>query len=67
MFNPKYQGLKFDPNIIPEDLVNQPTFKIDDIKRMNQDLISVFDQAMKSNTNDPELCSAMAILFFIKR
>jgi hypothetical protein len=34
---------------------------------MNLDLINVFDQAMKMNSNDPELCSAMAILFFIKR
>jgi len=43
ILNPKYQQLKFDPNIIPEDLVNLPTYKIDDIKRMNQDLINVFD------------------------
>jgi peroxin-5 len=34
---------------------------------MNQNLINVFDQAIKLNQNDPDIYSAMAILFFIKR
>lgn len=34
---------------------------------MNQNLINVFDQAIKIGGNDPDLYSAMAILFFIKR
>ncbi len=35
---------------------------------MNQNLINIFDQTIKfSNNSDPELYSAMAILFFIKR
>ena len=34
---------------------------------MNQNLINVFDQAIKINANDPDIYSAMAILFFIKR
>jgi hypothetical protein len=34
---------------------------------MNQNLINVFDQAIEIGGNDPDLYSAMAILFFIKR
>ena len=66
MLNPKYQ-MKGIENIIPEDMVNQPTYKVEDIKRVNDDLIKVFDEAAKMNPNDPELLSASAILFFIKR
>lgn len=48
-------------------MVNQATYKVDDIKRVNDDLIKVFDEAAKMNPNDPELLSAGGILFFIKR
>lgn len=34
---------------------------------MNQNLINVFKEAINLNPNDPEIYSAMAILFFIKR
>ena len=55
ILNPKYQALKVDPNIIPDEYVNQYTYKIEEIKRMNGDLLSVFDQAAKLNPKDPEL------------
>ncbi len=34
---------------------NLPTYKIDDIKNINEQLIRVFDEAAKINPNDPEL------------
>jgi lipoprotein NlpI len=34
---------------------------------MNQNLINVFDQAVQLGLNDPDIYSAMAIMFFIKR
>ena len=48
-------------------MANQPTYKVEDIKRVNDQLIKAFDDAAKMNPNDPELLSASAILFFIKR
>lgn len=48
-------------------MANLPTYKVEEIKMMNDQLIKVFDEAAKINPNDPELLSALAILFFIKR
>jgi peroxin-5 len=66
MLNPKYQMKGID-NIIPDSMVNQPTYKVEEIKMVNDALIKAFDDAAKMNPNDPELLSASAILFFIKR
>lgn len=55
IFNPKYKELNVDPNIIPDENTNQYTYKIEEIKAMNANLIKVFDQAVKMNPNDPEL------------
>lgn len=66
MLNPKYKVTGIE-QIIPEDMVNQPTYKVEEIKRVNDSLIRVFDDAAKMNPNDPELLAASAILFFIKR
>ena len=52
MLNPKYQMKGID-NIIPDSMVNQPTYKVEDIKRVNDSLIRVFDDAAKMNPNDP--------------
>ena len=66
MLNPKYQ-IKGIDQIIPDEVANQPNYRIEDIKRINDQLIRVFDDAAKINPNDPELLQASAILFFIKR
>ncbi len=42
-------------NIIPEEMVNLPTYKVQEIKAINDRLIGVFDNAAKINPNDPEL------------
>lgn len=52
MLNPKYKVAGID-QIIPDEIVNQPSFKIEDIKRVNDQLIRVFDDAAKLNPNDP--------------
>jgi peroxin-5 len=41
MFNPKYKIQNIE-NIIPEEIVNQPTYQIEQIKEMNSNLIKVF-------------------------
>jgi len=66
MLNPKYQ-IKGIDHIIPDEMASQPNYRIEDIKRINDSLIRVFDDAAKINPNDPELLQASAILFFIKR
>lgn len=66
MLNPKYQ-IKGIDQIIPDEVANQPNYRIEDIKKINDQLIRVFDDAAKMNPNDPELLQASAILFFIKR
>lgn len=48
-------------------MVDLPTYKVDDIRQVNEQLIGAFSEAAKMNNNDPELLSALAILFFIKR
>lgn len=67
LLNPKYKAIQFNPNVIPENIQDQITFKVEHVKEMNQNLIDIFDQAVKMGTNDPDIYSAMAILFFIKR
>lgn len=52
MLNPKYQMQGID-NIIPDDKINQPTYKIEQIKQINAQLISVFEQAAKQHPDDP--------------
>ena len=54
MLNPKYkmEGIN---NIIPDEMSNLATYKIEDIKNINEQLIKVFDEAAKINPNDPEL------------
>ncbi len=52
MLNPKYQ-IKGIDSIIPDDMVNLPTYKIEDVKKINDNLIRVFDDAAKMNPNDP--------------
>ncbi len=54
MLNPKYkmEGIN---NIIPDEMVNLPTYKVQEIKQINEQLIKVFDEAAKINPNDPEL------------
>jgi hypothetical protein len=54
MLNPKYkmEGIN---NIIPDEMTNLQTYKIEDIKNINEQLIKVFDEAAKINPNDPEL------------
>jgi peroxin-5 len=66
MLNPKYKMTGID-QIIPDEMINQPTYKVEEIKSVNDQLIRAFDEAAKMNPNDPELLSASAILFFIKR
>jgi hypothetical protein len=36
-------------------MANLPTYKIEEIKNINEQLIRVFDDAAKINPNDPEL------------
>ena len=42
ILNPKYKHLNIDPNIIPDDESNLYTYKIEEIKMMNDKLIHVF-------------------------
>lgn len=53
--NPKYQQLHPDPNIIPDNFVNEPTYRIEDIKAINMKMIEMFEAAMRINQNDPDL------------
>jgi peroxin-5 len=41
MINPKYKALQID-QIIPDNMVNLSTYKIEDIKQINDSLIQVF-------------------------
>lgn len=52
--NPKYNVKNID-HIIPDQMINLPTYKIQQIKEINQNLIRVFDEAVKMNPNDSEL------------
>lgn len=36
-------------------MINMPSYKVQDIKQINEQLIKVFDEAAKINPNDPEL------------
>ena len=55
ILNPKYKHLNVDPNIIPDDQSNLYTYKIEEIKMMNDRLITVFESATQQFNNDPEL------------
>ena len=55
IFNPKYKHLGVDPNIIPDNITNEYTYKLEDIKAMNERLIGVFESALAQHQNDPEL------------
>ena len=55
ILNPKYKHLNVDPNIIPDNQTNEYTYKIEDIKMMNDRLIGVFESALAQHQNDPEL------------
>jgi hypothetical protein len=61
ILNPKYkiQGIE---NIIPDDMINLPTYKIEDIKNINSSLIKVFDDASKMNPEDPDLLVHLFLL-----
>lgn len=52
MLNPKYK-LQNVANIIPEEMVNLATYKVEDIRAMNEQLIQAFNEAAKMNTEDP--------------
>jgi hypothetical protein len=66
ILNPKYKHLNIDPSIIPDHEVDLYTYKIDDIKTINNTMIGVFENALLSqNGNDPELyVNIMIILEF---
>lgn len=53
--NPKFQQLHPDPNIIPDNFVNEPTYRIEDIKSMNMKMIELFEAAMRIDQNDSSL------------
>lgn len=54
ILNPKYRHLNIDPSIIPDHEVDLYTYKIDDIKTINNTMIGVFENALLSqNGNDP--------------
>lgn len=54
MLNPKYKLQGID-QIIPDDMVNLPTYKTEDIKNINDSLIKVFQDASQMQPEDPEL------------
>jgi hypothetical protein len=43
------------PNIIPDEITNQITYKVEEIKAMNSRMIDLFEAAMRVEPNDPEL------------
>jgi peroxin-5 len=42
ILNPKYQHIKVDPNIIPDNETDFYTYRIEDIKLANERMIVVF-------------------------
>jgi hypothetical protein len=52
MLNPKYKVQGID-HIIPDIMVNEPTYKTEDIKNINEQLIKVFQDAAQVGPNDP--------------
>jgi peroxin-5 len=68
LFNPKYQALKVNPQIIPpHKLETNSGFTTEEIKRYNQELIDWFNKAQGVDPKDPGLHSALAVLYFIAR
>jgi hypothetical protein len=66
ILNPKYkiQGIE---NIIPDDMVNLPSYKVEDIKNINNSLIKVFDDAAKMNPEDPDLLVLQYLLSLLSQ
>lgn len=46
ILNPKYKALNVDPSIIPDHETDLFTYKIDDIKLINNKMIAIFEQAL---------------------
>ena len=65
--NPKYKAIGIDPNVIPEQIANQYSFEIEDIKKMNSQMIDIFKRALSVDQNDADLLQSLAVLHFIKR
>jgi len=53
ILNPKYKHLNVDPNLIPDHEVDFYTYKIEDIKLINDRMIGVFENALLTSPNDP--------------
>ena len=58
--NPDVIGYFMQPTIIPDEITNQPTYKVEDIKAMNLRMIDLLEAAMRTEQNDPEL---MVLIF----
>jgi peroxin-5 len=55
MKNPKYNSLlEIDPNIVPDDQTIYD-FSMDQIKQMSFRMLSLYEDAMKVDPNDPDL------------
>ena len=52
MLNPKYR-MEQVAGIIPENMVDLPSYKVEDIRNINEQLIGAFSEAAKMNNNDP--------------
>lgn len=56
ILNPKYKALNVDPNVIPDHETDLYTYKIDDVKLINNNMIAIFENALLATPhNDPEL------------
>lgn len=55
ILNPKYKHLNVDPAIIPDHETDLYSYKIEDIKFINDRMIGVFENALVSTPNDPDL------------
>lgn len=55
ILNPKYKHLNVDPAVIPDHEVDLYSYKIEDIKFINDKMIGIFENALVSSPNDPEL------------
>lgn len=65
--NPKFKAIGINPNVIPDEIANQYSFEIDDIKKMNNQMIDIFKQGLAIDSNDADLLQSLAVLHFIKR
>jgi hypothetical protein len=56
ILNPKYKALNIDPNVIPDHETDLYTYKIDDLKLINNNMIAIFENALLATPqNDPDL------------